>query len=120
MDRNLGKLDGTAFRGAHNDTMYVQTILPGLGPDQIKPDTFAYPPCWGVLDAGMTMEKHAHAIPEFYVFVQGSGTMVLGERTLEVEAGCSVNIPPNVDHEVTNPDKATQPLVWVSIGLTEE
>lgn len=119
MNRNLGKLDRTAFRGAHNDTMYVQTIFGGLEPDEIRPDTFAYPPCWGVLDAGMTMEKHAHAIPEFYVFVQGSGTMVLGDRTFDVQAGTSVNIPPDADHEVSNPDTAVQPLIWVSIGLTE-
>ena len=68
----------------------------------------------------MTMEKHRHAIPEFYVFVQGKGEMVLGSDTFEVAGGMSVNIPRNMDHEVTNPETAVEPLIWISIGLKEE
>lgn len=120
MDRNLGHLDRTHFNTAHADTMFVQTIFPNLSPDEIRTGTFAYPPCWGILDAGMTMEKHHHAIPEFYVFVEGKGQMVLGSESFEVESGMSVNIPRDMDHEVTNPESAVGPLIWISIGLKKE
>ncbi len=99
--------------------MYVQRIFPELDPDEISKDTFAYGPCWGILDPGMTMEKHNHPIPEFYVFTQGSGSMTLGEESFSVKDGMSVNIPPNVFHEVTNPEEAVEPLIWVSIGFKE-
>ena len=120
MEKNLGRLNRTCFSSAHSDTMYVQTLFPGLNADDIRKDTFAYPPCWGILDAGMTMEKHRHPIPEFYVFVQGNGTMVLGSETFDVAAGVSVNIPRNMDHEVANPEMAVEPLIWISIGLKKE
>jgi mannose-6-phosphate isomerase-like protein (cupin superfamily) len=99
--------------------MYVQRLFGELEHAQIKKDTFAYDPCWGILNAGMTMEKHRHPIPEFYVFVQGKGVMTLGDDTFDVHAGRSVNIPLNVDHEVSNHESAVEPLIWVSIGLTE-
>lgn len=117
MNKNRGQMDRTEFRLAHADTMFVQTIFPNLEPDEIRKETFAYPPCWGILDAGMTMEKHKHPMPEFYVFVQGKGRMLLGEESFDVAAGASVNIPPDELHEVINPETAVEPLVWVSIGL---
>ena len=119
MDRNIGKLDRTSFATAHSGSVYVQPIFPHLTPADIQGDTFAYPPCWAILDPGMTVEKHRHPIPEFDVFVQGSGQMTLGTEILEVAAGTGVNIPPNVDHLVTNPKAAVDPLIWVSIGLIE-
>jgi mannose-6-phosphate isomerase-like protein (cupin superfamily) len=100
--------------------MFVQTMFPDLNPDEIRKDTFAYSPCWGILDPGMTMEKHRHPIPEFYVFVQGQGHMRLGSETFDVAAGMSVNIPRSMEHEVTNSEAAVEPLVWISIGLKEE
>lgn len=114
---NIGQLDRQQFITAHNNSMFVQFLFSDLPSDGIKPDTFAYPPCWGALDAGMTMEKHSHPTIEFYVFTQGAGVMVLGDESFPVQAGVSVNIPPGIDHEVTNPESAAQPLVWVSIGL---
>jgi len=120
MNKNIGQLDRKCFAKAHSDTMFVQMVFPHLSPDEIREDTFAYPPCWGVLDAGMTMEKHRHPIPEFYVFVLGKGRMVLGSETFEVVSGMGVNIPRNMDHEVTNSETAVTPLIWISIGLIEE
>ncbi len=119
MNRNIGRLDRTRFATAHADTMFVQKLFAELNPEDIREGTFAYPPSWGILDAGMTMEKHRHPIPEFYVFVQGAGEMVLGTDRFEVAGGMSINIPPNVDHEVTNPPSAAVPLIWISIGLKE-
>lgn len=100
--------------------MFVQTIFPNLKPEDIRANTFAYAPCWGILDAGMTMERHRHPIPEFYVFVQGRGEMVLGSERINVASGMGVNIPTNMDHEVSNPESAHEPLIWVSIGLKGE
>lgn len=119
IDQQINRLDRTKFGKAHADTMFVQQMFPQLKPDDIRPETFAYPPCWGILDPGMTMERHHHAIPEFYVFTAGSGRMALGERWFDVEAGMCVNIPRNIEHEVTNPPESVGALVWVSIGLKE-
>ncbi|MBI2435043.1 MAG: cupin domain-containing protein [Candidatus Hydrogenedentes bacterium] len=115
----MGRLDRTQFSTAHEDTMYVQPLFGDLDPAVIREDTFEYPPCWGILDPGMTMEKHRHPIPEFYVFTQGAGEMTLGGRKFAVAAGMAVNIPRDMEHEVTNGDGAVEPLVWVSIGLRE-
>jgi mannose-6-phosphate isomerase-like protein (cupin superfamily) len=120
MNKNIGRLNRKSFTPAHSNTTYVQAIFPELDPADIRTDTFAYPPCWGILDAGMTMEKHRHPIPEFYVFVQGNGEMTLGSDVFAVTAGMSVNIPRGCDHEVTNAETAVEPLIWVSIGLKEE
>ncbi len=119
MNENLGSLDRTRFEKAHEDSVYVQQVFGALEPDDIRKDTFAYPPCWGILDPGMTMEKHRHPIPEFYVFVQGAGEMTLGPDTFEVRDGMAVNIPPDMDHEVINADSAVAPLIWISVGLIE-
>jgi mannose-6-phosphate isomerase-like protein (cupin superfamily) len=119
MNKNIGKLDRSKFATAHSDSMFVQTIFPELNIEDIRADTFAYPPCWGILDPGMTMEKHNHPIPEFYVFVQGRGEMLLGTDRFDVAGGMSVNIPGNTNHEVTNSNSAVEPLIWISIGLKE-
>ena len=117
MSKNTGRLNRSCFAKAHSDTVFVQPIFPHLAADEIRKDTFAYPPCWGILDPGMAVEKHQHPMPEFYVFAQGKGQMVLGSDTFDVAAGMSVNIPVNVDHAVVNAESAIEPLVWVSIGL---
>jgi mannose-6-phosphate isomerase-like protein (cupin superfamily) len=117
--RHTGRLDRTRFGLAHNQTVYVQGMFDRLAPDEIRPGVFAYGPCWALLDPGMTVEPHEHAIPEFYVFTAGEGTMRLGGREFPVKAGVAVNIPPNVTHTVNNPGSAVEPLVWVSIGLRE-
>ncbi len=117
MNKNIGELDRTKFTLGHKGTMYIQRIYPGISSEDIQKNVFAYPPCWGILDAGMTMENHKHDMPEFYIFVQGSGRMLLGDEYLDVKAGMSVNIPRNWNHEVINPESAVEPIIWVSIGL---
>ena len=117
MNKNVNRLNRKNFIMVHEDTLFIQPLFPDLDVEDICKDTFTYRPCWAILDAGMTMEKHDHPIAEIYVFTQGKGQMLLGSETLNVCAGMSVNIPPNMDHEVTNPDTAVDPLIWVSIGL---
>ena len=119
MNRNVGQWNRKKFSKAHADTMFVQPLFGELGHDEIRKNTFAYGPCWGILDPGMTMEKHRHAIPEFYVFTEGDGVMTLGKKTFPVRKGMAVNIPPNDDHEVSNAAESIGPLIWVSIGLKE-
>ena len=86
-DSHLGRLDRSRFRGAHNDSVYVQTMFAQADVQRLFAHALAYPPCWAVLDPGMTVEAHSHAIPEFYVFVNGCGSMRLGEQRFPVESG---------------------------------
>ena len=120
IQRHLGQLDRTQFRTAHNDSVYVQAMFNSLTAQDIHPSAFAYAPCWAILDAGMTVEPHQHAIPEFYVFVSGAGYMRIGDVEFPVENGQAVNIPPNMEHTVRNEATAVQPLIWVSIGMAIE
>ena len=112
----IGRLDRRRFFQAHNDTMHVQPLFK-FPHAQIRPNTFAYDPCWGILDPGMAMEAHAHPTPEFYVFTNGQGEMTLGNESITVEAGMAVNVPPDMTHSVANPTHAVEPLIWVSLGF---
>lgn len=118
-DPNLGHLDRSQFHGAHNDSVFTQSLFSQSSVQSLFAHALAYSPCWAILDPGMRVEAHRHVIAEFYVFVNGSGTMRLGDQLLRVESGISVNIPSNVEHEVTNDSSAVEPLIWISIGLKE-
>ena len=117
VEENIGKLNRRCFSAAHSNTVYVQPLFGELPSQALGGGVFAYPPCWAILDPGMTVETHRHPIPEFYVFVQGSGSMVLGSETIPVAKGTAVNILPKVDHGVSNDRESLESLVWVSIGL---
>ena len=117
MSKNVSQLNRKNFVKVHEDTLYINPLFPELDIEDICKDTFSYRPCWAILDADMTMEKHDHPFAEIYVFTQGKGTMLLGSETFDVCAGMSVNIPGDMAHEVTNPDTAVEPLIWVSVGL---
>ena len=116
--RQTGKRDRSKLRGAHNDTVLVQPIFDSLNADEIRPGVLGYTPCWAMLEPGMTVEAHHHETPEFYVFTQGKGRMSLDGQSFEIYEGMSVNIPSNVVHEVANSATATEPLMWLSIGLS--
>jgi mannose-6-phosphate isomerase-like protein (cupin superfamily) len=113
----IGKLDRSLFRAAHNDTVYCQPLFERDSPEETAPLALAYPPCWAILDPGMSVEPHQHAIAELYVFVSGGGMMCLDSEQFEVEAGMAVNIPPNAMHSVANSPSSAQPLIWASLGL---
>lgn len=117
IEKHFGQLNRGKFVLRHNDTVYVQDCFPQLNPEDIRPDTFQYLPCWAIIDAGMKVEPHEHPIPEFYVFTCGEGIMQLGEQDFPVKAGMAVNIPKDVVHSVSNDESAVEPLIWVSIGL---
>ena len=117
MKKNITTINPKGFISVHSDTLFVHPLFPELDPESIRKDTFEHGPCWAILEPGMTMEKHHHPHPEFYVFTQGQGEMTLGEETFYVKAGMSVNIPCDVEHEVSNKDEAKGPLVWVSVSL---
>jgi len=42
--------------------------------------------------------RHFHEEPEINLVTRGQGTILLGDRTLEVRAGCLVWFPPGLDH----------------------
>jgi mannose-6-phosphate isomerase-like protein (cupin superfamily) len=119
LTRHIGKIDRTRFQAAHNDTVYCQPLFEPGGPEERALSAFAYPPCWAILDPGMSVEPHQHAISEIYVFVSGEGVMRLDTEQFEVAAGMAVNIPPNAVHTVANRPSSVQPLTWVSFGLKE-
>jgi mannose-6-phosphate isomerase-like protein (cupin superfamily) len=119
IEKHIGQIDRTRFEEAHNGSVYCQPLFELLDLDEIRPDTFAYRPCWGILDPGMTLEAHQHPIPEFFVFISGEGLMRLDEEQFEVRGGMAINIPRGALHEVKAMESAVQPLVWVSIGMKE-
>ena len=120
LKKHMGKMDRGKFRPVHNNTVYVQDCFNGLDPEEIRPDTFQYLPCWAIIDPCMTVEPHKHPIAEFYVFTAGAGRMRVGSKWFPVKAGMAVNIPKNLIHSVVNDPKAVEPLIWVSIGLKGE
>lgn len=112
-------MDRSRFQLVHEDTVYVQGCIAFEGAEALFTRVMAYPPCWAVLDPGMTLDPHHHPIPEFYIFTNGCGTMRVGDRTFPVSKDVSVYIPPDEVHTVDNPVDASEPLVWISIGLKE-
>jgi mannose-6-phosphate isomerase-like protein (cupin superfamily) len=117
---HISKPDRSRFRGAHNDSVYCQPLFDHGGPDErTLASAFAYSPCWAILDPGMSVEPHQHAIAELYVFVRGAGTMRLDAEEFEVAAGMAVSIPPNAVHTVANSPTAAEELVWASFGFKE-
>ena len=120
IQKQVTTMDRRKFQAVHNGSVYVQNCFPKLKMEEIRPDTFAYMPCWAVIDPGMTVEPHKHPITEFYVFTAGAGKMRVGPEWFPVKAGMAVNIPKNLIHSVVNDPAAVEPLIWVSIGLKGE
>jgi mannose-6-phosphate isomerase-like protein (cupin superfamily) len=117
MERYIGRLDRRKFMEAHGGTVYVQFCLEQLGTEGLAPNKFTYPPLWATIEPGMTLERHHHPFPEFYVFTNGAGTMKLGEEEFTVQKDTAVFIPSDEWHTVSNSDTASEPLTWLSIGL---
>ncbi len=101
---------------AHNDTVYVEEIFTK---EDMQNGDITYGACWAILDPGMVLEAHKHAIIEIYVFLKGTGKMSVGKSTFDVEGGDAVLIPSNEIHTVTNPKTAKGELSWFSLGYTK-
>jgi mannose-6-phosphate isomerase-like protein (cupin superfamily) len=104
------------YRLAHGDTVFVQSLVADAHPTVPWPRSFAYPPCWAILEPGMALEAHQHPTMEAYVFVAGAGTMRLDGREFPVAEGVAVIIPPNAVHQVCTEPGIASPLVWISLG----
>jgi mannose-6-phosphate isomerase len=63
----------------------------------------------------LSLQKHQRRSEHWFV-VQGSGQVVLDERTVEVAAGTSVDIPAGTAHRVTNTGQADLIFVEVQHG----
>ncbi len=117
IDSLIGRIDRRRFNAAHGGTVFVQHCLPDLGTEGLAPNKFTYPPLWATLEPGMALERHHHPFPEFYVFTNGRGTMLLGDESFDVAKDMAVFIPSDEWHSVVNPETATEPMTWLSIGL---
>lgn len=117
IDRYIGQLDRRKFSEAHGGTVFVQFCLEELGTEGLAPNKFTYPPLWATIEPGMTLERHHHPFPEFYVFTNGKGTMMLGDEEFPVQKDMAVYIPSDEWHTVSIAETATEPLTWLSIGL---
>ena len=75
-----------------------------------------------VLHPGKETRGHRHeGVEEVYIFNSGSGRMVLGDETLNVEGGDVVLIPDGEFHKVSNPSKASNTdLVFTCVFQTYE
>jgi mannose-6-phosphate isomerase len=63
----------------------------------------------------LSLQKHQRRSEHWFV-VQGSGQVVLDERTVDVAAGASVDIPAGMAHRVTNTGQADLIFVEVQHG----
>ena len=100
---------------AHNDSVYIEEIFTK---EEMQNDDMLYGALWAILEPGMIVEPHRHAIMELYVFLKGKGNMTIGQDTFDVEGGDAVLIPHDEMHTVTNPRKARGELSWFSLGYT--
>ncbi|MEM2875379.1 MAG: cupin domain-containing protein [Candidatus Bathyarchaeia archaeon] len=73
----------------------------------------------GYFEPGESMKAHVHTVPEeIYYVLSGKGEMVLGDRTIPIEAGMAIYIPPNVVHAPRN--TGTEKLVIAFIHSPPE
>jgi mannose-6-phosphate isomerase-like protein (cupin superfamily) len=71
--------------------------------------------------AGETTEAHVHrSSQEIYYFLEGSGTMRLGDRHFGVKAGDAVLIPPGTPHDVLAGGKGLRILCICSPPYSHE
>jgi mannose-6-phosphate isomerase-like protein (cupin superfamily) len=114
---NITRVAENAWALAHNDSVYVQDLVPCLNLNWQRA-TFVYRPCWVKLDPGMELEAHSHPIFEYYVFTSGTGKMHLNEKWFDVGPGMVVNVPPDAVHGAKVDKNASEPLVWISTGFS--
>lgn len=68
------------------------------------------------LEPGQTMEKHAHDLPyRFYVVLEGSGQVWVGDAKQSVGNGMVIWIPPGHTHRILNTGKSRMILL---VGIT--
>ncbi len=60
---------------------------------------------YGILTSEDIVEFHEHAsMHEYYYFLEGRGTFILGEQEIIVEADTFVHVPSGLKHKLTTTD----------------
>ncbi len=111
--QNSLKINLTAIptETGHHETVFKKVLINkphGLG--EIQTMNHVY------LKSGMVVEPHVHETDkEFYLFLDGSGVMVLGEERFEVGMGDFVEIPVGKTHSIDN--TGIKDLVLISLRV---
>jgi len=68
---------------------------------------------WGYLKKGMKIQPHKHSQKEVYIFVNGKGTMQIGDKKMYVKKGDVAFIPSNTMHTAWNEDEEDLEFILV-------
>ncbi len=99
---------------AHNHTTFRKRLI---SQDEHKGKLATYNYAW--LEKGKALTPHAHPDgEEFYYFLEGDGSMLVGEEWFSVSAGDFVTIPPKKTHSVKNDNE--KKLVFMAIRTINE
>lgn len=94
---------------AHEKTTFRKRLITQ---DEHKGKLATYNYAW--LEQGKALTPHLHADgEEFYYFLEGNGSMLVGDSWYSVSAGDFVTVPQNHLHSVKNDNK--QNLVFMAI-----
>ncbi len=76
----------------------------------------------GFFQPGEGLRRHLHKSPseEIYYIYRGEGTVYYGDKTIQVNAGMAVHVPPEVDHGVVNTGKEPLEIVFVTAPIQRE
>jgi len=76
----------------------------------------------GFFKPGEGLKRHLHKTPseEIYFVYKGKGTVYYGDQTVQVSAGTALQIPPEVDHGVTNTGKEPLEIVFVTAPIQKQ
>lgn len=99
------KFDPARASAAHENTILASAILPeGMkGP-------FGH--AWGCLTKPGEMDAHRHPTEELYIFIRGTGSVVVDGEEIPAEPGDVIRIPPNAMHTVIN--RENEELLWAA------
>ncbi len=99
---------------AHNNTTFRKRLITQ---DEHKGKLATYNYAW--LESGKALTPHAHKDgEEFYYFLEGDGSMLVGDEWFTVSAGDFVTVPSKKTHSVKNDNKKN--LIFMAIRTINE
>lgn len=99
---------------AHNNTTFRKRLITQ---DEHKGKLATYNYAW--LESGKALTPHAHEDgEEFYFFLEGDGSMLVGDEWFTVSAGDFVTVPSEKTHSVKNDNKKN--LIFMAIRTINE
>ena len=82
-----------------------------LGPGGVEAERFVVG--YVRIKPGGSVPLHAHANEEAYTILQGCGIMRVGAEDQPVEAVCTVHIPPELPHSLSNSGQGDMIMMFV-------